>query len=95
MTEKEWDPLLDMYVTKNNFVRSFKDVLPEGTEVFVGITLKMDGGEFKQKSAFAKIQNMGKAKAAPKYSKKQKVEMDEKKTLAQEFNNMKLSEDEF
>lgn len=37
------------------------DILPDGTAIFVGINLIREDGKWVQKSAFAKVQNMGKA----------------------------------
>ena len=41
------------------------DIFPEDTELFVGITLVRRNGEWTQKTAFCKVQNLGKT-----YSKK-------------------------
>ena len=88
-------------MTSNEFLRDgvyFNDVrhvLPEGTEVFIGITLVLDGGEWKQKFSFSKVQNLGKAKAKPKYNTAQVDKMKEQKQLADEFNKIELVDDDF
>lgn len=53
----------------NNFTTN--EIFPEGTEIFLGVTLIRKGNEWKQKSAFAKVQGVGanykaKKKVVPK-----------------------------
>jgi len=97
--KKVWDPLVDDYITQSGFVRNITDILPEGTEIFLGITLKLEDVngrmEWTQKSAFSKVQSLGKAKKTPKYTPKQGAKMSEDKKVADEFKQIKISEDEF
>ena len=99
MTDKQYDPLLDDFISPSKYLRNITDVLPEGTEIFLGITLKLEDVngrmEWTQKSAFSKVQNMGKAKPRPKYTPKQGAKMSEDKKVADEFKQIKISEDEF
>jgi len=95
MTKKVWDELVDDYITHSGYVRNITEVLPEGTEIFLGITLIMEDGKFKQKSAFSKVQSLGKATRKPKYTPKQASKMNDDKKVADEFKQIKISEDEF
>jgi hypothetical protein len=53
-------------VSFNNNLKEFlrpsevNDILPDGTAIFLGINLIKEEGKWVQKSAFAKVQNMGK-----------------------------------
>lgn len=66
-----------------------KQAFPEGTEVFLGITLVMKDGKFTQKSMFGKVQGLDKTtKKKPKDTKK----YDEGKQIAKSLGNTKLQE---
>lgn len=63
-------------------------ILPEGTKLFVGINLVRENGEWVQKGAFAKIQNMGKS-----YSKKTYDKVNLESGMAKELMDSSISED--
>ena len=72
------------------------EVFPEGTEIFVGMTLVMKDGEFKQKSMFGKVQGMGNTFAKKK--KKDTTKFDEAKDIVSNLDKVavqEMSEDEW
>ncbi len=93
--EQVYDEIVGDYISKSGYLNDITKVLPEGSEIFIGLTLKIEDGEFKQKSLFGKIQNMGKAKPRAKFTPKQGVKMSEDKKLASEFKQIKIGEDDF
>lgn len=56
------------------------EIFPEDTELFVGITLVRRDGEWTQKSAFCKVQNLGKT-----YSKKTTKKITVESEMAKEL----------
>lgn len=56
------------------------EIFPEDTELFVGITLVRRNGEWTQKSAFCKVQNLGKT-----YSKKTTKKITVESEMAKEL----------
>ncbi len=90
------DEELNEYINANDYVRNLSTLLPDGTEIFIGVTVKLQAGEWVQKSTFAKVQNMDKAKRTRiKIPVKQKEAMAEHKEVAEDMKNMRLTENEF
>lgn len=56
------------------------EIFPEDTELFVGVTLVRRDGEWTQKSAFCKVQNLGKT-----YSKKTTKKITVESEMAKEL----------
>lgn len=56
------------------------EIFPEDTELFVGVTLVRRNGEWTQKSAFCKVQNLGKT-----YSKKTTKKITVESEMAKEL----------
>lgn len=74
------------------YLSQFKkdEIFPEGTQVFIGITLIKKDGEWKQKSTFGKVQGLGNtyAKKKPKDTKK----YDKAKDIAKSLDNIEVKE---
>ncbi len=66
-----------------------KELFPEGTEIFLGITLVRKDNEWKQKSAFAKLQGL-----ANTYTKKKidKTKFKDAKEIAKSLGGTKVQE---
>jgi len=66
------------------------EIFPEGTELFVGITLIRKDGQWKQKATFGKIKGMGNtyAKKKPKDTSK----YDKAKDIAKSLDNVQIKE---
>ena len=66
------------------------EVFPEGTEIFLGITLVRKNGEWKQKSAFGKIQGL--ANTYAKKKTKDTTKYDKAKDIAKSLDNIEIKE---
>ena len=64
-----------------------KEIIPDGSEIFVGITLVKIDGVWKQKSAFSKIQGMGNT-----YKTKKKKDYSETKEMVKDLDSVKIKE---
>ncbi len=67
-----------------------KEVFPDGTEIFLGITLVRKDGEWKQKSAFSKVQGLSNT-----YSKKKPkntAKYNEAKDIVKSLDNVEIKE---
>ncbi len=83
-------------ITDTGYLKSLTELLPDKTELFVGITFVLEGGQFKQKKMFGQIRGIP---SVDKSSKKRPIvkekDNQEDQKLLNALNNASIEEAEF